>query len=201
LKEISPVAKKQAIFREVPYMGVFHVMAEAAKFGYRNGRPDWCNLGQGQPEVGRIEVSPSRLSWITLEPHDHAYGPVVGIQELRESVAEHYNRLYRVDADSRYRKENVSIASGGRVMLSRILTTLADVNIGHRVPDYSAYEDLLGYQRHRMKVLAVPTGPNESFALSPSHFNEVVKANKLQAFLLSNPCNTTGQVVRGADLK
>ena len=195
------MAKKQAIFREVPYMGVFHVMAEAAKFGYRNGRPDWCNLGQGQPEVGRIEGAPSRLAWITLEPHDHAYGPVGGIEELREAVAEHYNRLYRVDADSRYRKENVSVSSGGRVMLSRILTTLADVRLGHRVPDYSAYEDLLGYQLHRMKIVAVPTGPNESFALSPARFNEVVKANKLQAFLLSNPCNPTGQVVRGADLK
>ncbi len=82
------MAKRQVIFREVPHMGVYHVMVEAANFGYRPGRPDWCDLGQGQPEVGRIEGAPSRLAWITLEPQDHAYGPIGGIEELREAVAD-----------------------------------------------------------------------------------------------------------------
>ena len=195
------MAKKKLIFRETPHTGVFHVMSEAQKSGYRPGRPDWCNLGQGQPEVGRIEGAPSRLSWITLEPHDHAYGPVGGIDELREAVAEHYNRLYREDADSKYRKENVSISSGSRVMLSRILTTLADVRIGYRVPDSAVYEDLLGYQLHRMKAVPVSTGSDESFILTSVRLREEIQANKLQAFLLSNPCNPTGQLVRGADLK
>lgn len=195
------MAQRQVIFREVPHMGVYHVMVEAANFGYRPGRPDWCDLGQGQPEVGRIEGAPSRLAWITLEPQDHAYGPIGGIEELREAVADHYNRLFRVDADTRYKKENVSISSGGRAMIARILNTLADVRIGHRVPDSPAYEGLLSHHQHRMKVVPVPTGPSESFALSPSRFSEAVKADKLQAFLLSNPCNPTGQVIQGTDLK
>jgi aspartate/methionine/tyrosine aminotransferase len=182
-------------------MAMYHVMLEAANFGYRPGRPDWCNLGQGEPEVGRIEGAPSRLAWITLEPQDHAYGPIGGIEELREAVADYYNRLYRVDADTRYKKENVSISSGGRAMIARILNTLADVRIGHRVPDSPAYEGLLSHHQHRMKVVAVPTGPSDSFALPPSRFSEAVKANKLQAFLLSNPCNPTGQVIEGTDLK
>jgi hypothetical protein len=38
-------------FRPIPYMGVIWVVAEAMKLGFRNGHPDWCNLGQGQPEV------------------------------------------------------------------------------------------------------------------------------------------------------
>jgi aspartate/methionine/tyrosine aminotransferase len=81
------VAKRKKTFRNMPYMGVAQAMVNAAEFGYRNGRPDWCNLGQGQPDVGRIEGAPNRLTWITLEPHDQSYGPPGGIDELREAVA------------------------------------------------------------------------------------------------------------------
>ncbi len=87
------MAKQKATIREVPYMGVIYAMAEAVKLGFRTGHPDWSNLGQGQPEGGPIEGAPTRLSWITLEPHDHAYGPVEGIDELREAVADHYLRI------------------------------------------------------------------------------------------------------------
>ncbi len=69
-------------------MGVIWVVAEAMKLGFRNGHPDWSNLGQGQPEVGPMEGAPERLSTMELEPHDHAYGPVGGTGELREVVAE-----------------------------------------------------------------------------------------------------------------
>ena len=31
-------------FRDVPYMGVIWVVAEAVKRGFWNGNPDWCNL-------------------------------------------------------------------------------------------------------------------------------------------------------------
>ena len=45
--------------REVPYMGVIFVVAEAVKRGFWNGHPEWSNLGQGQPEVGEMEGAPA----------------------------------------------------------------------------------------------------------------------------------------------
>jgi hypothetical protein len=45
-------------FRPVPFTGVIFVMAEAGRNGYRYGHPDWCNLGQGQPETGPLPGSP-----------------------------------------------------------------------------------------------------------------------------------------------
>ena len=195
------MAKKQATIREVPYMGVIYVMTEAMKLGFRNGHPDWSNLSQGQPEVGPIEGAPSRVSWITLEPHDHAYGPVGGIGELREAVADHYNRLYREGADSKYRKENVTIASGGRLILLRILAALGQVPLGYQVPDYSAYEDLLEYHRYHVKPVAVPTTSKDGFIISSERLGKVVAKEKLRAFLFSNPCNPTGQLIRDAELK
>ena len=38
--------------RFVPYMGVIWTIHEASKLGFYNGHPEWCNVGQGQPEVG-----------------------------------------------------------------------------------------------------------------------------------------------------
>ena len=195
------MAKKKATFRDVPYMGVAQAMVNATEFGYRNGRPDWCNLGQGQPDVGRIEGAPNRLTWITLEPHDHSYGPPGGIEELRQAVADHYNRLYRTAEDSKYKKENISIASGGRLMLSRIFSTFDSISIGHKFPDSPAYHDLFGHHVDRVKPVPVQTGPEESFRLDPARLSKVMAAKNLKAFLIGNPCNPTGDLIRDGDLK
>ena len=182
-------------------MGVAQAFVNASEFGYRSGRPDWCNLGQGQPDVGRIEGAPNRLTWITLEPHDHSYGPAGGIEELREAVANHYNRLYRVGEDSRYKKDNVSIASGGRLMLSRIFTTFDSISMGFKFPDSSAYHDLFSHHLDRVTPVPVPTGADEPFHLDPARLGKVMAAKKLRAFLIGNPCNPTGQFVQGEELQ
>ncbi len=70
-------------FRHLPFMGVIRVNVQAMEFGFRMGHPDWINLGQGQPEVGELAGSPPRPQQITLEPEDHAYGAVEGVDELR----------------------------------------------------------------------------------------------------------------------
>lgn len=144
-------------FREVPYMGVIHVVAEAAKLGFTNGHPDWSNLGHGQPEVGTIEGTPPRLDAVQFEPIDHAYGPVGGTTALRQAVADHYNRLFRRDSRSKYGPENVAIAAGGRLALSRLLSVLSELHLGYQTPDYTANEDMLAAQSHRVTPIHVPT--------------------------------------------
>ena len=87
--------KSFPMVREVPYMGVIWAVYEASKLGYYNGHPDWCNLGQGQPEVGEMPDSPDRIMSIDLAPEDHAYGPVGGSLEVREAIARLINAQYR----------------------------------------------------------------------------------------------------------
>src|SRR6266567_7478701 len=188
-------------FRPIPYMGVIWVVAEAMKLGFRNGHPDWCNLGQGQPEVGEMEGAPPRSMELRMEPGDHAYGPVGGTQELRQAVADHYNRLYRQDKKSKYTAEHVSIASGGRLMLSRLFAALGEVNLGYQVPDYTAYEDMMGYHQHRFTPVVLPALEEDGFVIPASVLEREVANRKLQAFVISNPCNPTGCVVRGPELK
>jgi aspartate/methionine/tyrosine aminotransferase len=189
-----------AALRAVPYMGVISVIAEAAKLGFRNGHPEWCNLGQGQPEVGPIEGAPPRISSIALDPEDHAYGPLGGTESLRHAVAEHYNRLFRRGKKSQYTAANVSVASGGRLALSRIFATLGPVDVGYQIPDYTAYEDLISYHDHRFRAVLLIAREANDFVLTADELSEEARQRGLGAFLLSNPCNPTGQVVSGDEL-
>ncbi|MFL5515925.1 MAG: pyridoxal phosphate-dependent aminotransferase, partial [Gemmatimonadales bacterium] len=100
-------------FRPVPFTGVIFVMAEAGQRGYRYGHPDWCNLGQGQPETGPLPGAPPRMRRIEIGVDDQDYAPVPGIWELRRAVAELYNGLYRRGKRSRYSERNVGICGGG----------------------------------------------------------------------------------------
>lgn len=187
-------------FRPIPYMGVIHVVAEAMKLGFQNGHPDWCNLGQGQPEVGEMEGAPPRFADFRCEPGDHAYGPVNGTLDLREAIARHVNRLYRVGKRSQYTAENVSVAAGGRLVLTRLFAALGSVRIGHQVPDYTAYEDMLAYHLERLAAHALVTTESEGFSVSPTRLAREVERHGLEAYLVSNPCNPTGRVVRGNEL-
>ena len=130
-------------FRSVPFTGVIYVMAEAARRGYRYGHPAWCNLGQGQPETGPLPDAPPRVERIEIGVNDQDYAPVPGIWELRRAVAELYNSLYRHDKQSRYTELNVCISGGGRASLTRAVAALGQINLGHFLPDYTAYEELL----------------------------------------------------------
>ncbi len=119
-------------FREVPYMGVIWVVHQAVQRGFWNGNPDWCNLGQGQPEIGDMPGAPERILNVTLKPEDQAYGPINGTDEMRQAVADHYNRLFR-QGKKPYTKENVGVAQGGRLMLSRVFSALAG-KVGYQIP-------------------------------------------------------------------
>lgn len=188
------------VVRDVPYMGVIHVVAEAAKLGFVNGHPDWCNLGQGQPEVGDIEGAPARLNVMQLEGIDHAYGPVGGTTALRQAVADYYNRLFRSGHQQKYQAANVAIAAGGRLALSRLLSVLNDARVGYQTPDYTAYEDMLAAQAHRIISVHVPTTAREDFKVDPDRFGKVIREQRLNAYLLSNPCNPTGQLLHADEL-
>ena len=182
--------------RLVPSSPIINVVNEAMKLGFSGGNPDWVNLGQGEPEVGEMEGAPPRLSSIQFNETDCGYGPVGGLPELRQAIADEYNRLYRV-GKSQYTKDNVAVAAGGRVTLWRLLASLGEIRVGHFIPDYAGYEVLLEYHQHRFTPVALPTSPLQGFMLSPEEFAKVVAERKLGAVLASNPCNPTGAVLRG----
>ena len=187
--------------REVPYMGVIWAVYEASKLGYYNGHPDWCNLGQGQPEVGEMPDSPDRIMSIDLAPEDHAYGPVGGSLEVREAIARLINAQYR-QGKMPYGPENISFAAGGRLALTRLYTILADGSrIAYKNPDYTAYEDYLNGIRNRCVLLPINTTEKDHFRVSAERLSQFIHNEKIDAFIFSNPCNPTGEVIEGDILK
>ena len=186
-------------FRPVPFTGVIYVMNEAAAKGYAYGHPDWCNLGQGMPETGPLPGAPERVCDIPILPADQEYAPVAGIPELRTAVAELYNDLYRKGKRSRYAAENVCICGGGRLSLTRTVAALGEINLGHFLPDYTAYEELLDIFRPFTSI-PILLDPAEGYAFGPEQVEREITGRGLSALLLSNPGNPTGRAIRGEEL-
>lgn len=186
-------------FRPLPFMGVIHVNNEAMKAGWVMGDPTWSNLGQGQPEVGDIPEAPARFSELRIDPADHAYGPVEGIPEYRQAVADHYNRLYRKGKKSLYTAENVMIAPGGRAALARIGAALGVGRLGYFTPDYTAYEDMLTTFT-RVEPVWIELTAQRGFRIDAAELDQRVQSERLGALLISNPCNPTGVAIRGKEL-
>ncbi|MDJ0752561.1 MAG: pyridoxal phosphate-dependent aminotransferase [Ardenticatenaceae bacterium] len=187
-------------FRRVPRTGVIYVMHRATAQGFSYDNEAWANLGQGSPEVGALAGAPDRIEELTIDPNRHEYSPVTGQIELRQKVADLYNELYRTNKSSRYTYENVSIAGGGRVALTRLAAALGNINMGHFLPDYTAYEELLSIFKAFIPI-PILLDPELRYQAPLSHLKKEILGRGLKALLVSNPCNPTGQVVEGAQLR
>lgn len=192
----SPVST----FRKVPRTGVIYVMTEAARRGYYYGNAEWANLGQGAPETGSLDGGPPRVSSIEVSDEHHEYAPVPGTWELRQAVADLYNQRYRKGMKSQYTAENVAIGAGGRLSLSRLAAALGRMHVGHFLPDYTAYEELLD-QFERFIPIPTPLDPERGYNFSAAELESEIIARGLSAVLLSNPCNPTGKLIGGTQLE
>jgi len=189
-----------AAFRQVPRTGVIYVTTEATKLGFSPRDPDWCNLGQGQPETGELPGAPKRVQHVDIDIDDQEYAPVAGLWELREAIASLYNRLYRRGRKSQYSAENVAISGGGRASLTRAAAALGHINLGHFLPDYTAYEELLDIFKAFTPIPILLEG-DRGYAFTPDDLRREIQGRGLSGLLLSNPCNPTGKVIQGEELE
>src|SRR3989440_13022879 len=118
-------------------------MHEAMAHGFRYGDSHWTNLGQGSPETGLIPGAPPRIESVTIGLAQQQYAPVAGNKDLCQAVADFYNTVYRRGKKSKYTRDNVSIASGGRLAPTPPASALGNGNMGHFLPDYTGYNEFL----------------------------------------------------------
>jgi aspartate/methionine/tyrosine aminotransferase len=188
-----------AAFREVPRTGVIFVTTEAQRRGYSSSSPEWCNLGQGMPESEALPGAPLRISELPIRDGDHEYAPVAGLWELREAIAGFYNELFRRGMGSKYSAENVAVSGGGRSSLTRVAASLGHVNLGHFLPDYTAYEELLDVFR-LFAPIPIMLESERGYAFSAAELRREVMGRGLSAILASNPSNPTGKVIGSSEL-
>ncbi len=168
--------------------------------GYRPGSAAWANLGQGAPETGPLPGAPARVHEVHFGDADLEYAPVAGLPELRDAVAALYNHRYRAGKASQYTRDNVAVVAGGRTGLTRLVSTLGRAHLGHFLPDYTAYEELLD-AFHTFVPIPILLDPDERYRFRKDDLEQEILGRGLGALLLSNPCNPTGKVVQGEDLQ
>jgi len=186
-------------FRPVPRTGVIYVTTEAQKHGFSPTDPQWCNLGQGQPDTGDLPGAPARVKRVEIALDDQEYAPVAGVWELREAIASLYNTLYRRGMPSQYSAENVCVSGGGRAALTRAAASLGHVNLGHFLPDYTAYEELLDIFKAFTAIPILLEG-DRGYAFGADDLRREILGRGFSAILMSNPCNPTGKLVEGEEL-
>ncbi len=187
-------------FRPVPRTGVIYATTEANRLGFQSGAADWCNLGQGQPETGPLPGAPVRRHSVEINVDDQEYAPVAGIADLRAAIADLYNRLYRRGRGSKYSAENVCVCGGGRASLTRAAASLGQINLGHFLPDYTAYEELLDIFKAFTAIPILLDGAR-GYEFTVDELRREVQGRGLGALLLSNPCNPTGRIIEGETLE
>mmetsp|Transcript_26794 Transcript_26794/g.68059 ORF Transcript_26794/g.68059 Transcript_26794/m.68059 type:complete len:585 (-) Transcript_26794:55-1809(-) len=210
-------------FREVAKTGVIYVMDQAAKAGHSAATAHlWANMGQGSPETTRpknwptnvrkrlselvekgklaSELGPFKIESIAVNEENLHYGSVNGDYALRTAVAKMYNELYRKGKASQYTPENVAIVGGGRLALTRLCCAMGNVNLGHFLPDYTAYAELLS-QFKTINSIPILLDDENNFRITLRELRREIVGRGLSVLLLSNPCNPTGQLIEGEDLK
>lgn len=154
-------------------------------------------------QVGDIPGANPKPKSIDLESFGelcNEYAPASGIPELRRKVAEYYNSTYRQGKKSQYTEKNVCIVPGGRAGLSRVSSIIGSVNTGFQVPEYTAYESLLGAFRN---LVPIPTQlrKEDGYKMNVEDVKKEVRDRGLSAMMASNPRNPTGQLVEGEELR
>ncbi|XP_049848511.1 probable N-acetyl-LL-diaminopimelate aminotransferase [Schistocerca gregaria] len=186
-------------FEDSASTGVIYVMSRATMLGWGYKNREWCNFGQGAPEVGQIPNSVPRPTSASWNPQGNEYASVAGTKKLRQAVADLYNVRYRVGLKSQYTYENVCITPGGRASLTRLASTFGQVYLGHFLPDYSAYEEMLSVFK---KFVPIPEmlDPLLDYKERIANLHREIVAKGLSLVLLSNPSNPTGNVIEETEL-
>lgn len=139
--------------------GVVWTTERAYEYGFLEHPEEWGNLGQGAPEVeDTIPHAFHKPTTLDISVSSREYGPVAGIMPLRKAVANLYNNHYRQGKASQYTWENVAIVPGGRAGLIRIAAVLNNAYLSFFIPDYTAYNEMLGLFKN---FAAVPTPLDE----------------------------------------
>jgi hypothetical protein len=83
--------------------------------------------------------------------------------------------------------------------MTRLAAALGEINMGHFIPDYTAYEELLGSFKGFVPI-PILVGARSDYRIPIDELRRELVGRGLQALLCSNPCNPTGQLVEGAEL-
>lgn len=168
----------------------FYVMdiLERAKQLENEGR-DIVHFEVGEPDFNTPqEVCSAAVRWI--EEGYTKYTSSLGIDELRQSIAEDYSRTYGVRVG--YERVIITIGSSPALLLS-MLTVL---NPGDEIlitdPHYACYPQIVNVARGTAKK--IPVYESDGYQIDPAEIRKNI-GRKTKAVLVNSPANPTGAVM------
>ncbi|WP_163508283.1 pyridoxal phosphate-dependent aminotransferase [Fodinicola acaciae] len=173
----------------IPPFYVMDVWLAAADRQRTHG--DLVNLSAGQPSTPA--VAPVRAAaHRALDDHVLGYTVTLGIPQLREAIAGHYDRTYGIAVDP----ADVVVTTGSSGGF--LLAFLACFDVGDRValasPGYPCYRNIL--TALGCEVVDLPCGPETRFAPTV----EMLAGLDLAGLIVASPANPTGTVLDPAEL-
>ena len=168
----------------------FYVMdiLERAKQLESEGR-DIVHFEVGEPDLDTPqEICSAAVRWI--EEGYTKYTSSLGIDELRQSVAEDYSRTYGVEVG--YERVIITIGSSPALLLA-MLTVL---NPGDEIlitdPHYACYPQIINVARGVARK--IPVYESDGYQIDPGEVRKNI-GKKTKAILVNSPANPTGAVV------
>jgi aspartate/methionine/tyrosine aminotransferase len=176
------------------YETLFKFAAATSKYMGDPGTHPWA---QGYPVTTQIPGGPPLPTSIDLVSSDLKYPKATGEQGLREAIANYYNEFYGAGITA----DHVAVFAGGRPAIWAILAFLVDGwTVAVEETEYTPYWDALKLLGRPTAL--IPSNPENRFRPTAKDRDVAPLPGTSKVLLVkSNPCNPTGVVTQGEDLK
>ncbi|OLT38681.1 aspartate aminotransferase [Saccharomonospora sp. CUA-673] len=175
---------------DVPPFYVMDVLSAAKERQAERG--DVVFLCAGQPTAGAPKPVLAAAEQ-ALRSGDLGYTPQLGIPELRQAIARHYDRSYGLDVDPG--DVVVTTGSSGGFLLAFLSAFEAGDRVAMARPGYPAYRNLL----RALGCEVVEFGTDESTRFQPTP--ELLDGlSDIKGLVVASPSNPTGTIVSPGEL-
>jgi len=173
-------------FERIGEENAFAVLGRATELAAQ-GR-DIVNLGIGQPDF----PTPPHIveaAIKALRDGHHGYTPAVGIKPLREAVAAHVHKRYRVEVSP----DRVLIVPGGKITMFDAILMFGEpgADILYPDPGFPIYRSMIEFTG--AKPVPVPIREENGFAFSADETLKLI-TRETRLLILNSPANPTGGV-------
>ena len=155
---------------------------------------DIISLSAGEPDFD----TPTHIKEAAIKAIQNGetkYTSVDGIDELKEAIVNKFSR----DNSLEYKKENISVAPGGKAIIYNAM--LATLNDGDEVlipsPYWVSYPDIV--RLGGGKPIIIQASEEDNFKMKPENLEKAI-TKKTKWLILNSPSNPTGEVYSKEEL-